>query len=193
MDVNYTGSHARCQPTRNTLVPVDLNYLNSELCRSDVGTLHISKLKENWQHMMVKFLRVKEEKRKKKLIPLCQDMNHTRSLMINGREQSTQKKHRCTAVHPRYQQRESWRSPKSCVRMCVCIERKKKKKTAVSLADRLWAELESRTFFSCNNAITRPGAADAGERTQQPRHAKYLQGWTSFCPVMHAQTCVVRE
>lgn len=53
---------------------------------------------------MAKFLTGK--KTKKKLIPLCQDMNYTRSLMINGCTQSTGK-HRCTAVHPGYQHKKA--------------------------------------------------------------------------------------
>lgn len=45
IDMNYTGSHARCRHTRNTMVPVDLINLYAESRRSDVGTEHTGKLK----------------------------------------------------------------------------------------------------------------------------------------------------
>lgn len=41
IDMNYTGSHACCPHTRNTVVTVDLINLNSELCRSDAGNEHL--------------------------------------------------------------------------------------------------------------------------------------------------------
>lgn len=75
--------------------------------------------------------------------------------------------------------------------MCTCGCVQNRQQSAVCLADRLRAEHSSRTLFSCNNAITGPGAGDTGEKRQQPRHAKYQLGWTSFCLVI--QTRVVRE
>lgn len=65
IDMNYTGSHACSPHTRNIVGPVDLINLNSELWRSDVGTVHTGKLKEeNRQHMTAKFLRTKKKKKK---------------------------------------------------------------------------------------------------------------------------------
>lgn len=46
IDMNSARSHARCPQTRSILGPVYLINLNSELCSSDVGTVHTVTLKK---------------------------------------------------------------------------------------------------------------------------------------------------
>lgn len=57
--------------------------------------------------------------------------------------------------------------------LCVCERLWDRRQGSVCLADRLAAQRRSTALFSCNNAITGPGAGDTGERRQQPRHDKY--------------------
>lgn len=152
IDMNCTGSHACCPHTRNIVVPLDLINLNSELCRSEVCMEHMGKLKkEKQQRMTAKFIMKKKS---------SFHLNSVNSRIALG-VVTYVVMHHSSYIPAKH----SWKRY-----LCHVWTRQQ---SAVCPADKLRAEHQSRTFFSCNNAITRPRATDTGERRQQPRHAKY--------------------
>lgn len=158
IDVSYTGSHAYCPCTRNTAGPFDLINLNSASCRSGVSTVQ-TKTDSTWQN----------NSPEKNNIPLHlrQDTDRTWS------SQMTCKIYTYTQMNTgasRFIQQSIAMTRIYIVRIWSVWSRRQ---GAMCVADRLGLEHRIRSLFSCNNAITKPGAGDTGERRQQPRHAKY--------------------
>lgn len=115
IDMNYARSHARCPHTRSILGPVYLINLNSELCSSDVDTVHTVMLKKGKPIAHDS----KNPQDEKNLIPLhlCQDTNRTRgSHMIYGYTQSTH----TNTDSPQFIQNTSNTSPRESSMPCVC-------------------------------------------------------------------------
>ena len=159
VDINYTVSHAWGWHTRNILVP-GKSHLPKFSSRVDrwYGTHRQNNKgkKTKKRYMTTKFL-MREQKQTNSSPSLSRYESQggwPDEIWVYA---AHAQKHRCNMIHSKYQQ-----NIVGSVTSVMCVW--SRRWSAVCLADRLRAEHRSRTFFSCNNAITRPRAADTGEQ-----------------------------